>query len=252
MHRAYVPYSHRPGVAVVLLSDGTLVPGVRVESASFSLTISAVQNAITTAGMLLDAGRTIVAVFTGPSVPSELPANVEEIAGHLLQRQDSHFYASSDLRMEASQTKLYDPFIRFEAGANTHSRTRLARSISAKALVPESGFHVGCVLETDDNRGIYGVNIESGNWNDILCAERNAIGTAITYGAGDIRAVYVSAPLDVEASPCGACRQVLVELAQRAMVWMDRGENPPLGEPCTELLPYYFSGGAIHTPNRPS
>ncbi|GIV59195.1 MAG: hypothetical protein KatS3mg043_0284 [Rhodothermaceae bacterium] len=47
--RSHVPYSNRPAGAVLLLEDGRLVPGVRVESASFSLTIPALLNAFTTA-----------------------------------------------------------------------------------------------------------------------------------------------------------------------------------------------------------
>ena len=43
--RAYVPYSGRGAAAVMLLADGLWVPGVRVESASFSLVIPALVNA---------------------------------------------------------------------------------------------------------------------------------------------------------------------------------------------------------------
>jgi homotetrameric cytidine deaminase len=125
----------------------------------------------------------------------------------------------------------------------------LARDVSQNAQVDESDFHVGCLLQSDSNTGILGVNVEHPDWNRILCAERNAIGTAVTFGLGDLKNVYVSAPKDDNASPCGACRQVLVELAQRAMVWMDRGKNPAMGEPCDQLLPYYFSGHTIQKPN---
>ena len=46
--RASVPYSQVPRAVAVLLSDGTVVPGVRVESASYSLVIPAVVNAVST------------------------------------------------------------------------------------------------------------------------------------------------------------------------------------------------------------
>ena len=40
--RAHTPFSDEPTAAVLLLDDGTWIPGVRVESASFSLRISSI------------------------------------------------------------------------------------------------------------------------------------------------------------------------------------------------------------------
>lgn len=250
--KAYVPYSGIPVAAVVLLSDGMIVPGVRVENASFSLTISAVQNAMTTAATLCTEARTIVAVYSDSVTKHDLPASISEIAGSTLIKQDDHYFTISNISINTNELRLYDPFILFgpEPDATEHLNT--TRAISGSAHTPESDFPVGCLLVTRDGRGIVGANVEVSDWNDILCAERNALGTAVTFGVSDIQTIYVSAPKDPFASPCGACRQVMVELAQQAMVWMDRGKNPPLGEPCTALLPYFFSGNTIPAANRHS
>lgn len=250
--KAYVPYSGIPVSAVVLLSDGMIVPGVRVENASFSLTISAVQNALTTAAMLCTESTAIVAVYSDSVTKHDLPASISEIAGCKLTKQDDHYFTVPDLLLDTNELKVYDPFILFGSEPDAIEHLNTTRAITGSAHTPESDFPVGCLLVTGDGRGIVGVNVEVSDWNDILCAERNALGTAVTFGATDIQTIYVSAPKDPFASPCGACRQVMVELAQQAMVWMDRGKNPPLGEPCTALLPYFFSGNTIPAANRHS
>lgn len=70
--RAYVPYSHFPVGAAVLVEDGSVVGGVNIENASYPLTICGERSAVATAA---SAGyRTILAVaISAPKAPATTP-----------------------------------------------------------------------------------------------------------------------------------------------------------------------------------
>ena len=86
-----------------------------------------------------------------------------------------------------------------------------ATSIRPKAYAPYSKFWVGAALITDDGEIFTGVNFENVSFGLTICAERNAIGTMITAGAKNIAGLAVATENGV--TPCGACRQVMVEFA---------------------------------------
>ena len=83
---------------------------------------------------------------------------------------------------------------------------------------PYSGYAVGACVQTADGRNFSGCNMENASYGLTICAERIAIGKAISEGAGRIVAIAIAGgkkDADVldEAFPCGACRQVLREFA---------------------------------------
>lgn len=243
--RAHTPYSGVPEAAVVVLSDGTWVPGVRVESASYSLVIPALVNAYTTA---LAAGRDDVVgmVLDRDAKPGEtaflsaMPQGTFEPLGPRAWSLDGAPLPDAGAAL--------DPFLDAPLPEDAAAGVALAHRVAERAYVPESAFPVGCVLVTDGGRLVPGVNVEHADWRHVLCAERNALGTAVTYDAGRIRAGYLSCPRDAAGSPCGACRQLLVELAPEAALWMDRGAQAPDCAGTKDLLPGYFSGQALLAP----
>lgn len=120
-----------------------------------------------------------------------------------------------------------------------------AREIAGRAVVPESDFPVGCMIDAAPEV-IGGVNVEHPDWTLTICAERNALSTMVTMGATGADEVYLSCTRDTNASPCGACRQWLSELVPEATIWIDRGEGaPPEAFSVRELLPGSFTGDAI-------
>ena len=240
--RAWVPYTEQPRAAVLLLADGTWVPGVRVESASFSLTLGALLNAYTTA-VALGRPEVVAAVTSTPLTPEEqtylagLPLPSLSLPG-----PDAALFGTTPNALPDVADRLV-PFVTVDI-ADPADGIRQARAIADGAYVPASQFPVGCLLISADGRAVPGVNVEHDDWGRILCAERNALGTALTYGLTPA-ALYLSCPNDPTGSPCGACRQLLVEHAASAALWMDRSDAPPEQTTPAALLPNSFDGRSL-------
>ena len=73
-----------------------------------------------------------------------------------------------------------------------------------------------------------------------ICAERNALAAAVAAGARDIVAVAIAA--DSPARPCGACRQVIWELAPGAVVIWEDEVGRPQTRLIRDLLPEAYAG----------
>ncbi|HEX6989063.1 MAG TPA: pyrimidine-nucleoside phosphorylase [Bacillota bacterium] len=95
---------------------------------------------------------------------------------------------------------------------------------AAAAYVPYSHYAVGCAVRTADGRLFHGANIENASYGLTCCAERVALFKAVSEGARDIVHVAVVAH-GAMPFPCGACRQVLGELAPRARLVVSDGEH---------------------------
>ncbi|MDX2090074.1 MAG: cytidine deaminase [Kofleriaceae bacterium] len=90
----------------------------------------------------------------------------------------------------------------------------IARSIEArsKAYAPYSRFEVGAAVQVS-GQVFEGANVENASYGLGICAERTAIFAAINAGARTLEAVAVCTTASPPSSPCGACRQVLLEFA---------------------------------------
>ncbi|HSA54988.1 MAG TPA: cytidine deaminase [Gemmatimonadaceae bacterium] len=118
----------------------------------------------------------------------------------------------------------------------------LAREARSRAYAPYSRFAVGAALRTRDGQIFTGCNVENASFGLTMCAERIALFTAVStigHEALSVEAIAVDAGPGRAASPCGACRQVLAELAPEALViWFD-GTAPRLSG-AGALLPESF------------
>ena len=86
-----------------------------------------------------------------------------------------------------------------------------AKTVRENAYIPYSDFAVGAALLTDEGKIFKGANVENAALGLTCCAERSAIYSAISDGIRDFHALAVIADTPQPASPCGSCRQVLVE-----------------------------------------
>ncbi|MDO7905452.1 cytidine deaminase [Paenibacillus sp. JX-17] len=85
---------------------------------------------------------------------------------------------------------------------------------STNAYTPYSHFNVGAALLDADGHVHYGCNIENAAYGPSNCAERTAMFRAVADGhkPGSFKAIAVIGATDGPISPCGVCRQVMVEL----------------------------------------
>lgn len=90
-----------------------------------------------------------------------------------------------------------------------------AIEVSKNSYSPYSKFPVGACLLTDKGNTYIGCNFENGSLGMTICAERNAIGTAIANGERRIKAIAIYSPIQDNCTPCGACRQVLHEFCEK-------------------------------------
>lgn len=86
-----------------------------------------------------------------------------------------------------------------------------AKDASKNSYSPYSKFAVGACLLTENGNIYSGCNFENSSFGLTICAERNAVGTAIANGEKKIKAIAIYSPNSEYCYPCGACRQVLSE-----------------------------------------
>lgn len=86
-----------------------------------------------------------------------------------------------------------------------------AWEVRRRSHSPYSKFPVGAALLTDTGDVVVGCNVESASFGASVCAERNAIASAIAQGHSKFTAIAVVADSSTPTPPCGICRQVLAE-----------------------------------------
>lgn len=124
-----------------------------------------------------------------------------------------------------------------------------AKEAMKRAYVPYSNFQVGAAL-LDANGDIhYGCNVENAAYGPTNCAERTALFRAIADGhkAGSFQAIAVMGDTEGPISPCGVCRQVLVELCEPDMpVYLGNLKGDIAETTVSALLPGAFTTKDLH------
>jgi cytidine deaminase len=97
---------------------------------------------------------------------------------------------------------------------NTDQLIEEAKAARLKAYAPYSNFKVGAALLAGDGRVFHGCNVENASYGLCNCAERTAFFSALAHGyrPGDFERLAVVGETDGPIAPCGACRQVILEL----------------------------------------
>jgi cytidine deaminase len=92
----------------------------------------------------------------------------------------------------------------------------LAHAAAAKAYAPYSNFHVGCAVESVDGEVVTGANMENACYRLGVCAEQSALTAAQhKFGLDKVaRIAVIGGSGDVVCTPCGGCRQAILEAAQ--------------------------------------
>ena len=127
-----------------------------------------------------------------------------------------------------------------------------ARKVTEQAYAPYSNFHVGAVALLENGEVIAGTNQENASYPVGTCAERVLLGTlatlhpkvaisslAISYNSNEIKSEH---PI----SPCGMCRQALLEYEGRVkkpirLILGGMEGKVIVIETVSQLLPFAFS-----------
>ncbi len=115
-----------------------------------------------------------------------------------------------------------------------------AQSARSQAHAPYSNYFVGAAVLTKDGEIIQGCNVENASYGGTICAERVALTAAIAQGKRELHAIAV---VTVDgASPCGLCRQVMIELGPEMDVYIGDDAGKFRSTTVRALLPDAFVG----------
>lgn len=225
--RSHNRYSNAIQLCVVTGKSGNTYPGVRIENASFPLSISAWQCALF---ICISQGDEPVAI--------QLPPNT-------VHRESLDFWISHyNLSVVQGDALPAEPFATVTFGRPVDIRSELTR-LQQFCAIDESKFPVCCLLEVEPDVFVYGVNVELTDWQLGLCAERVAIAKALAYGYTTFHSIHIWAGKGDFISPCGACRQVLVEHMPYERVCLYHPDGSLSEHTPAELLPAFFNGDIL-------
>ena len=128
---------------------------------------------------------------------------------------------------------------------------RLAHEATKSSYAPYSNFHVGAAVRLANGEIVTGNNIENAAYPSGLCAERVTMFAAMAkYPGVAFEALAITAHsgtkmIEEPVAPCGACRQVMVEVEQMSMQPLRvlcQGETGPVMvfDGIESLMPFIF------------
>lgn len=123
----------------------------------------------------------------------------------------------------------------------TETLLTIAAAARTRAYIPYSKFAVGAALLTGEGAVFTGANIENASFGLTVCAERVALWNARHAGYRRFSRLAVVADCSPPPAPCGACRQVILELAGDIEVIMGNLQGEVIRRNLSELLPEPFS-----------
>lgn len=127
-----------------------------------------------------------------------------------------------------------------------------AKQLQKNAYVPYSKFHVAAIVVLKNKQEIFGVNVENAAFPATLCAERNALAQvfALGYKKEDIDFLFLITDSNSLGSPCGVCRQFMIEtMPLDAKVFISNFNTNDVKNikiiTVKELLPFAFMANSL-------
>ena len=111
------------------------------------------------------------------------------------------------------------------------------------AYAPYSRFRVGAAAQSPDGRIFSGCNVENASYGVTLCAECGVISQFVANDGGALVAISIKSAEGEFLTPCGRCRQMLVEHGTVGLI-VDQGPHRP-PRLLSELLPDAFTSADI-------
>ena len=170
--------------------------------------------------------------------PFSSPEEAEKAIFDISSEEKGIVYGANIIR--PMKHRLSDPFIL--------GRLRKAAAAAREnAYAPYSSFKVGAaVLSAETGRIYSGCNMENSSYGATICAERNAVTTAIAEeGRTSIDLIVVFTESDPPSPPCAVCLQVLAEFAHPDTAVILASERRRVEMKFRELLPKPFALNTI-------
>ncbi len=115
-----------------------------------------------------------------------------------------------------------------------------AEKAAKHAYSPYSKIKFGVVIQAKNGKTFLGCNIENASYGLTLCAERVAVFNAISSGERKFKRMVLYSAQNKIQYPCGACRQVLHELAPNLEIILSFGNGEAIIKNINEILPHGF------------
>ena len=131
------------------------------------------------------------------------------------------------------------------AGTAAQLREAAAGAMS-RAYAPYSDFRVGAALLASDGSVIVGCNVENSSFPSGVCAERGALAAAVVAGHRNFTHLAIVTDAEEPTSPCGMCRQALVEFAPKLQVTSYTTSGAEARWSLADLLPHPFTPQSLH------
>lgn len=121
-----------------------------------------------------------------------------------------------------------------------------AQKAKEHSYSPHSKFRVGAAIITQSGKIYTGCNIENSSFSLTICAERTAIFKAVSEGQRKFAAIAIVTDLKDPIPPCGACRQVLMDMAGDIDVIIAGNKGDNIVSKLSKLLPMPFDGSMLN------
>lgn len=113
---------------------------------------------------------------------------------------------------------------------------------------PYSNVKVSALALLEDESFFTGVNVENCSIGATICAERSAISAAVSNGRRDIKTVFVTSNLTKMITPCGICRQFIMEFAPHCEIVLGTSKDYKVYN-LQDLLPLSFTEDDFRSSN---
>ncbi|HQT92047.1 MAG TPA: cytidine deaminase [Candidatus Kryptobacter bacterium] len=132
-----------------------------------------------------------------------------------------------------------------ETTASVSGLISKATEAKEKSEARFSHFRVGAAIETAGGKVYSAFNVESSSYGLSMCAERIALWSAVNAGESKFTRIAIVSDARDFCTPCGACRQVMYELAGDIDVYLTNRKGDVRNYRLSSLLPEAFTSKTL-------
>ena len=115
-----------------------------------------------------------------------------------------------------------------------------AKKARDNAHAPYSKFKVGAAILAANGNIYSACNVENASYGASVCAERNAVASAVVAGEKKFVQLAIVTQSDPPAAPCGLCRQVLIEFGDDLVILLCNLKGDLIRTTLKDLQPLPF------------